>query len=340
MKFSYAIGNPPYQEDLNGFKKQVWPKFIKETRKISNISCMIHPGSWVMPTKTTKKYQEDILNNNLKAFNYFPSVDECFQGVGIPGGVSITLFDKNFNATPNYYISNELKGEFDPTAIFFTNKYFEEAYNKVFHNIDPKNNMLVYLKGNIGAMGITYGVDRRTHSKFIKDSDANMTKPIKVWTSKDTESNHPEFNWYYIDECNVDLNAIPDYMFTSRKVMMTNHGNDIHGVKGNVFNNNPQILDKFAIGSGCIFFYPKNDRERELLLIKSLFMTKTARYLMSIKQRDKNCRGFECIPDYLELAKFLPEDELFTDKWFYKTFDFSEGLINEIDTRVSPKVEK
>jgi hypothetical protein len=51
-------------------------------------------------------------------------------------------------------------------------------------------------------------------------------------------------------------------------------------------------------------------------------------------------RGFENIPDYLELAKLLPEDELFTDKWFYKTFDFSKELIEDIETRVSPKVEK
>ena len=69
-------------------------------------------------------------------------------------------------------------------------------------------------------------------------------------------------------------------------------------------------------------------------------MTKTARFLMCIKQRDRCCMGFECIPDYLELAKLLPEDKLFTDEWFYKTFDFSEGLINEIETRVSPKVDK
>ena len=81
-------------------------------------------------------------------------------------------------------------------------------------------------------------------------------------------------------------------------------------------------------------------RERELQLIRSLFMTKTARYLMCITQDSLHVRGFENIPDYIELAKLLPEDALFTDEWFYKTFDFSEGLINEIETRVSPKVEK
>ena len=69
-------------------------------------------------------------------------------------------------------------------------------------------------------------------------------------------------------------------------------------------------------------------------------MTKTARFLMCILQRERLCMGFECIPDYLELAKLLPENELFTDEWFYKTFDFSKELINEIETRVSPKVDK
>ena len=52
-------------------------------------------------------------------------------------------------------------------------------------------------------------------------------------------------------------------------------------------------------------------------------MTKTARYLMCITQDSLHVRGFENIPDYIELAKLLPEDQLFTDEWFYKTFDFN-----------------
>ena len=122
--------------------------------------------------------------------------------------------------------------------------------------------------------------------------------------------------------------------------MITSHGHSCAAVKGNVFNNNPQICDKYSTAVDVLWFYPAHDTDRELELIKSLFMTKTARLLMCIKQRDRYCMGFECIPDYLELAKLLPEDELFTDEWFYKTFDFSECLINEIETRVSPKVDK
>ena len=111
-------------------------------------------------------------------------------------------------------------------------------------------------------------------------------------------------------------------------------------LKGNIINNLPQICDRSVTGNAVFFVVPKTEIERELQLIKSLFMTKTARYLMCITQDSLHVRGFENIPDYLELAKLLPEDKLFTDDWFYKTFDFSEGLINEIETRVSPKVNK
>ena len=69
-------------------------------------------------------------------------------------------------------------------------------------------------------------------------------------------------------------------------------------------------------------------------------MTKTARYLMSITQKSLYVMGFENIPDYKELAKLLPEDELFTDEWFYKTFDFSEDLISEIESRLCVIIEK
>ena len=61
---------------------------------------------------------------------------------------------------------------------------------------------------------------------------------------------------------------------------------------------------------------------------------------LGITQKTLLVRGFENIPDYLELAKLLPDNELFTDNWFYKTFDFSTKLINEIETHVSEKIEK
>lgn len=81
-----------------------------------------------------------------------------------------------------------------------------------------------------------------------------------------------------------------------------------------------------------------NGEERDLALIVSLFLTKTARYLMSITQKGLHVRGFENIPDYKELEKQFEDPlMLFHDQWFYDHFKFSKELIDEVETRVSDK---
>ena len=338
MKFDYCVGNPPYQETKGGTNNiDIWPQFLAETNKISNKSCMIHPGRWVVPTKAFQKRHQEILNSGLKAFNYFPNSNDAFANVSIDGGISITLTENNYKGDVQYYINGEDKGIYRDEDKFFSDKYEEEAFTKVFKSI--KTNMLQYVKGNIGVLGSgEYGYNNFSHMQFLRETKDNMKEPIAIYASMTTGKGTAKYDWYWIEKS--DLTDIPDYLFSTRKVMLDKKGHAIAHGKGNVINNLPQICDRLTTGHRVLFVYPKNDTDRELQLIKSLFMTKTARYLMCITQKSLCVRGFENIPDYIELAKLLPEDQLFTDEWFYKTFDFSEGLINEIETRVSPKVDK
>ena len=334
MKFSYAIGNPPYQESQNGNNTQIWPKFIEETNKIASTQCMVHPGRWVIPKDNMKKVRQNLIDLGLASFKFYPCSEDVFSGVSIDGGITITHI-KQGNHNINYYVNNDYKGEYKITDTIFPDSYMEEAYNKVFNNI--KTNMMTYLIGKPGKYGTGGGYNKSLHNNILKDSSNNMKNPIKIWASKGFGKGESRFNWYYIEK--EELIDPPD-IFNTRKVMIDSKGHAIAHGKGNVINNLPQICDKNVSGNAVFFIIPKNDKERELQLIKSLFMTKTARYLMCITMNSLHVRGFENIPDYLELATLLPEDQLFTDEWFYKTFDFSEGLINEIETRVSPKVEK
>ena len=340
MKFDYAIGNPPYQETKGGTNNiDIWPQFIFESCKISDISCMIHPGRWVVPTKAFLKRHEEIIKNGLKAFNYYPNSGDVFNGVSIDGGISVTLFKKDYDGDINYFINGQDKGIYVDENKFFSNNFEEEAFTKVFKNIKNTLTMLPYVKGNIGVLGSgEYGYNNFSHMQFLKKTKNNMKEPIAIYASMTTGKGSAKYDWYWIEKS--DLTNIPDYLFSSRKVMLDKKGNAISHGKGNVINNIPQIVDKYTTGHRVLFVYPKHDTDRELELIKSLFMTKTARYLMCITQKSLYVRGFENIPDYLELAKLLPKNELFTDKWFYSTFNFSKELISEIEKRVSEKVEK
>ena len=340
MKFDVCIGNPPYQETKSGTRNvSIWPNFIKETSNISDKRCFIHPGRWVIPKKNDKALVKDLIDiQHLTRFKFWSNADKCFNGIALDGGISITYFNSEHTGMPEYYIDDKYMGTYTFDTIIFANDYLKEAYTKIFDKIVSHTKTMLDYRYGVSTVGCTYGVDKKINGDKLKDSPVNMKEPIKVWINTDMRNSQGEYEWKYIEK--NDMLSYPDYLFNSRKVMITNHGNAIHGGNGNVINNNPQICDKFSTAVGVYWFYPAHDTDRELELIKSLFMTKTARYLMSIKQRDRCCMGFECIPDYIELAKLLPEDELFTDEWFYKTFDFSEGLINEIETRVSPKIEK
>lgn len=339
MKFDYCLGNPPYQETKGGTKNvDIWPNFVLGTSKISKNRCFVHPGKWVIPKTNSKKIQEQLLNDGLAIFEYFPQSEKVFNNVSIDGGISITIFKEGFTDKPHYIIDGIDKGIFNPTEQIFSSKFEEEAYNKVFQNIDL--NMSKYIYGLIGTLG---GSDKFNYlddesQKYLKDNSDNITEPIKVWATKTSGKGSARYKWYWIEK--EKIKNIAEYQFKTRKVMLDKKGHAISHGKGNVINNIPQICDKYTYGVNVLWVIPKHDIDRELELIKSLFITKTARYLMCITQKSLCVMGFENIPDYLELAKLLPEDELFTDEWFYKTFNFSQELIHEIETKVSAKEEK
>lgn len=341
MKFDYAIGNPPYQDQRGGTKNiDIWPNFLKESRSISNKVCMIHPGRWIIPTKTRENLRNEIINSNLKIFDYYPNGGDVFPGFQIGQGISITLFDNTYTNNILYKINGEYQGEYREDIKFFSSKLEKEAYTKVFNNIDTNHTMEAYVKGGIGTLG---GSDKYNYldeesSATLKDNNIGMKEPIRVWATLLSGRSGAAYNWYWIEKDNIK--NIADYQFTSRKVMIDKKGYALVPGHGNVFNHLPQICDKYTYGVNVLWFFPKHDTDRELELIKSLFMTKTVRYLMCITQKSLCVRGFENVPDYLELAKLLPENQLFTDEWFYKTFDFSSELINEIETRVSEKIDK
>ena len=146
----------------------------------------------------------------------------------------------------------------------------------------------------------------------------SLNEPIKIWTSKTSGKGASKYSWYYIEKS--DLKKIDDILFSTRRVMLDKKGHAIAQGKGNVINNIPQIYNKDAVGNSVLRIFPEkvSNTDRQLLLLRSLFMTKTARYLMSITQKSLYVRGFENIPDYKELAKLLPEDELFADECFIR----------------------
>ncbi|MDD4406340.1 MAG: Eco57I restriction-modification methylase domain-containing protein [Parabacteroides sp.] len=99
MKFTAVVGNPPYQENIEGRGDQppIYNYFLDAAYQISNLVCMIHPARFLFNAGATpKRWNDKMLNDDyLQVLLYEQDSAKLFPNTDIKGGVVITLRDKN-----------------------------------------------------------------------------------------------------------------------------------------------------------------------------------------------------------------------------------------------------
>lgn len=331
--FDTVVGNPPYQKTNNTINQQIWPLFVDWANLFGEQSTLIHPGRWVIPKKNMVPVRDHLVDSGLVFFDYYQKSKNVFPTIAIGGGITITYFKHGYHDRITYSVTEGEYRKYSENEQIFTNKAEEEAFNKITKNYADTMEPLVI--GNQGAQGSSeFGYDKEKHIKLLQDSPDKMSFPIKIWANRGYGRNS-QFRWYYIEK--NKLNKIPERVLSTRKVMLNKKGNSpAYRRQGNVINSQPVIVGRNTIGNVVLFVLPHNDSDYELKLIQSLFKTRTARFLMSITQKDLYVRGFGNIPDYKYFIKEL-NGNLFTDEFFYKKFNFSEELIAHIEKHISPK---
>lgn len=335
-KFDVVVSNPPYQLEVNNINSDIWDNFIEVSSLLSKFGSFIHPGRWVVPKKTMITIQDMMVEKGLKSFSYLTT--PIFSDVAIGGNITITFFNFSKKST-NIKFNVDFSGEKDWSQnkkIFF-NEYEEELYLSIQHLLESSTmeNLIVGVPMSLGSDD--FGYQKGTMIDLLKKSSEGMNEPIKIWANPNLGRGH-RFEWLFIEKSALNESSDLIKARLTRKIMIDKKGNPSSlAKKGNVFNNRAEIIARESIASGKFMLMPIKDTDRDLELISSLMETKTARALMSITQKDLYVRGLDNIPIYTELAKQLSEDELFTDKWFYDTFDFSKELIEYIEKSISPK---
>jgi hypothetical protein len=101
MKFDFAIGNPPYQEEVenNGRQAPVYNLFMDEAYKIADCVEMITPARFLFNAgQTPKAWNEARLNDtHFKVLDYTSDAAAVFSNTEIKGGVAIHIRDENKN---------------------------------------------------------------------------------------------------------------------------------------------------------------------------------------------------------------------------------------------------
>ena len=115
MKFDVIIGNPPYQEEVegNGRSNPVYNYFMDEAYKIGKVVELITPARFLFNAgQTPKAWNKKILmDDNFTVMHYEKQSEVFFQNVDIKGGVAITYHnvDKKFGAIRTFIPYNELR---------------------------------------------------------------------------------------------------------------------------------------------------------------------------------------------------------------------------------------
>lgn len=96
FKFDVVIGNPPYQEEVEGTSdKQIFPYFMDEAYKIGEKVELITPAKFLSNAgKTPKKWNEKMLKDpHLKVLYFEQDSSKVFSNTDIKGGVCVTYRD-------------------------------------------------------------------------------------------------------------------------------------------------------------------------------------------------------------------------------------------------------
>lgn len=121
MKFDFAIGNPPFQDNTLGendtFAPPVYDKFMDAAYTVADKVELIHPARFLFDAGSTpKQWNRKMLNDeHFKVIEYEENCKKVFANTDIKGGIAISYHDcsKDFGAieifTPNETLNSILQ---------------------------------------------------------------------------------------------------------------------------------------------------------------------------------------------------------------------------------------
>ena len=104
MKFDVIIGNPPYQEEVEGNERSnpIYNYFMDEAFKNTEKAMFITPARFLFNAgQTPKAWNKKMLKDtHFKVIYYNQDASKVFPNVILKGGVSISYYDANENFEP------------------------------------------------------------------------------------------------------------------------------------------------------------------------------------------------------------------------------------------------
>lgn len=344
MKFDFAIGNPPYNEDFsnsgdNGnFARPVYDKFMDAIFTIADKVELITPARFLFNAGSTPKaWNEKMLSDeHFKVLDYEADSTKIFSNTDIKGGVAVTYRDsqKNFGEIGTFTAFSELneivkkvgiKDEYQSlSSLIFTQVRFDlESLYKDYPN----------LKGVIGSEG----KDRRFRNNAFEKIPVFLEQPANKSDIKVIGILKNRRVWRYIPEKYVDKTH-ENLCKWKALVPRANGSGALGEILSSPFVAEPSIgYTQSFIGMGS--FDSKNEANAIMSYIKTKFVRVLLGVLKVTQDNDRGVWKYVPLQDFtsqsdIDWSKSIPEiDEQLYDKYGLspEERDFIETHVKEME---------
>lgn len=345
MKFDFAIGNPPYQDEAPGDSKSdlpVYHYFMDAAYTISDKVELITPAKFLSNAGgTPKKWNEKMLNDkHFKILFYESNAKSVFPNTTFTGGIAITYRDE--------------KNDFEPITVFSPFEELNSIKNKVLKSDFKSISELIS-----GRTPFLYTDD--LHKDF-PDIEAKLSDGHKYDVSSNSFEVIPEI--YEFDKPEDEQNYVRvlgrlenkrTYVWLKKEYVRGRDDNFIgnwkvllpkaNGASGMLGKEPARLISKPVVGYPydistdtfiCVgVFSTKEETENALKYINSKFARALLGILKVTQANPKTTWEFVPLQDFTDSSDIdwsKPISEI--DKQLYKKYSLSDDEIKFIDSHV------
>lgn len=341
MKFDFAIGNPPYQQESNGANANdtpVYHYFYDAAYAVANKVELISPARFLFDAGgTPKEWNEKRLNDShFKVLSYEGDASKIFPNTAINGGVTITYrdADKEYGAIGVFTAFPELNGilkkvqntSFQSFADIVTNRGLYK-YSEVAYTERPEE------MKNTSDRRIAPSAFERMPKMFVKEKPSDGKDYIRIFGNLNNER---VYRWFRNDYLSPVSNLNKYKVFISKA----------DGAAGQIGKPVPaRIIGRPIVmepGIGCTETYitiGETSSKEEAEAIAKYVMSKFARTMIGVLKVTQNYAKptWEKVPlqDFSETSdidwsKSIAE----IDQQLFAKYGLSEEEIEFIETHV------
>ncbi|MGN0605054.1 MAG: Eco57I restriction-modification methylase domain-containing protein [Oscillospiraceae bacterium] len=320
MKFDFAIGNPPYQDNTLGenetFAPPVYNAFMDASYEVADKVELIHPARFLFNAGSTPKAwnQKMLSDEHFKVLFYEQDSSKVFANTDIKGGVAVTYHDNS--------------QEFEAIELF---THFDEL-NSIMKKV--KNHASFKTISDIVITRTAYRLTDKMHEEH-PEAESQLSKGHKYDMSTNIFERLPQ----------IFFDSTPDDDYQYIKILGREHNARVYKYVRREYINNVCNLDKYKI------ILPKSNGSGAIGEVLSTPLIGTTESFISIGIFDTEIEAenaFKYIKGKFSRAMLgilkITQDNP-PDRWYYvPTQDFTENSdidwsksISEIDEQLYEK---